>query len=224
MHAPAAIPFIPRERVGELVVLVALCYAGDLAEGERVIAPLRTLAEPIVEMVGPMPYPGMFALTADIALPGRRLAARSLYLEGLNDEIVKTIVTHSRAASAPFAMAQLRILGGAMARVPAEETAFGHRDKPFMLLAVTEWEDPAEDEFQRAWAEQFFAALRPYASGVYVNFLQNEGEARVREAYRQATFERLAEVKAQYDPDNLFRSNQNIPPAQTRTSRDERAA
>ena len=223
MHAPA-LPFIPAEQVGELVVLVALCYVGDLAEGERVIEPLRTLATPIVEMLGPMPYPGMFGLTDDLALPGRRLAVRSMYLEGLNDEAVETIVTHSGQASAPFAMAQLRVLGGAMARVPAGETAFGHRDKPFMLSAIAEWDDPAEDEWQHAWASRFFAAMRPHAAGVYVNFLQDEGDERIRQAYQPMIYERLAAVKAQYDPTNLFRLNQNIRPSQQRMPGEERAA
>ncbi len=212
MRAPA-LPFIPAERVDELVVLVALCYAGDLAEGERVVAPLRDLGTPVAELIGPMPYPGMFALTADIAKPGHRLAVRSMYLNDVDSEVAETIAAHCEQMRAPFAMAQLRVLGGAMARVPAGSTAFGHRDKPFMLSAITEWDDPAEDERQQAWAQQFFDALRDRAAGVYVNFLQDEGEARVREAYRAGVFQRLAAVKAQYDPANLFRSNQNIKPA-----------
>jgi FAD/FMN-containing dehydrogenase len=214
MDAPP-LPFIPAERVGERAVLVALCYVGDLAEGERVIAPLRALDEPIAEMVGPMPYPGMFDLTRDIAVPGRRLALRSTYLDSLDDEVVEAIVTHTNREVSPFTdFVQLRVLGGAMARVPAEATAFGHRDKQFMLSAIAEWDDPAEDERQHAWAAAFFEAVRPHAAGVYVNFLQDEGEARIREAYRQTTFERLAAVKAQYDPTNLFRQNQNILPKQ----------
>jgi FAD/FMN-containing dehydrogenase len=212
MHAPPA-PFIPAERVGELVVLVALCYVGDLAEGERVIAPLRTLDTPIAEMIGPMPYPGMFDLTRDLAIPGRRLAVRSMFLDKVGDDVAKTIVEHTSLARAPFAMAQLRVLGGKMARVPEGATAFGHRDKPFMLSAIAEWDDPAEDGRQQAGATAFFAALRPHAAGVYVNFLQAEGEGRIREAYKPAVYERLAAVKATYDPTNLFRQNQNIKPA-----------
>jgi hypothetical protein len=147
-------------------------------------------------------------------VPGRRLALRSMYLEGLHDEIVEAIVSHTGRSISPFAnFVQLRVLGGAMARVPASETAFGHRDKQFMLSVIAEWDDKAEDAPQRAWVEQCFADLRPHAAGVYVNFLQNEGEARVREAYQAETFERLARVKAQYDPTNLFNQNQNIKPA-----------
>jgi FAD/FMN-containing dehydrogenase len=212
MHAPP-LPFIPAEQVGKLAVLVAFCYVGDLAEGERVVAPLRTLSEPIVDMVMPMPYPGMFELTRELALPGRRMGVRSMYLDSLTDDAIETVITHTGEATSPFAMAQLRVLGGAMARVPAERTAFGHRDKPFMLSVVTEWDNPAEDEQQYTWTERFYAALRPHAAGVYVNFLTDEGEARVREAYKAATYERLAAVKAQYDPTNFFRQNQNIKPA-----------
>jgi FAD/FMN-containing dehydrogenase len=212
MRAPA-LPFVPEERVGELSVLVAFCYVGDLAEGERVVAPLRTLATPIADVVGPMPYPGMFELTKPLTKPGVRLAMRSLYLESLEDDAIETIVTHSRQADARFAMAQLRVLGGKMARIPAESTAFGHRDKPFMISAIAEWDDPAEDERQQAWATRFYEGLRPHAAGVYVNYTQNEGEGRVRDAYKPATYQRLAGLKAQYDPANLFRQSQNIKPA-----------
>jgi FAD/FMN-containing dehydrogenase len=212
MRAPA-LPFIPAERVGELSVLVAFCYVGDLAEGERVVAPLRTLATPIADVVGPMPYPGMFELTKPLVKPGGRLAMRSLYLESLEDDAIETILTHSAEADARFAMAQLRVLGGKMARIPAEETAFGHRDKPFMLAVIAEWDDPADDERQQAKIIRFYAALQHHAAGIYVNFAQNEGEARVRDAYKPEIFERLAAVKAQYDPTNLFRHNQNIKPA-----------
>ena len=213
LQAPP-LPFIPADRVGELSVLVAFCYVGDLAEGERVVAPLRTLAEPIVDIVGPMPYPGMFDLTRELAVPGRRLAMRSMYLASLADDEIETIVTHTRQEISPFTtFAQLRVLGGKMARIPAESTAFGHRDKPFMLSVIAEWDDPAEDEQHQAWTARFYEALRPHADGVYVNFVQNEGEARVRDAYKPATYKRLAAVKAQYDPTNLFRQNQNIKPA-----------
>jgi FAD/FMN-containing dehydrogenase len=100
-----------------------------------------------------------------------------------------------------------------MARVPAEESAFGHRDKGFMLSAISEWLDPAEDAQHLSRVIEFFDELKPYAAGVYVNFLQEEGEKRIREAYEPEVFERLADVKAHYDPTNLFRQNQNIKPA-----------
>ena len=212
MHLPD-LPIFPPERVGEFTVLVALCYAGDLAEGERVIEPLRTLGTPIVEMIGPMPYPGMFDLTRDLTVPGKRLAMRATYLASLEDDAIETVVRHSAQATAPFAMAQLRVLGGKMARIPQETTAFGHRDKPFMLAVVAEWEDPTDDERQQAWTTRFYEELQPHAAGVYVNFIQDEGENRVRDAYKASTYERLAAVKGKYDPTNLFRQNQNIKPA-----------
>ena len=213
MHAPP-LPFIPADRVGELSVLVAFCYVGDLAEGERVVAPLRALGEPTADAVMPRPYPGMFDLTRELALPGRRLAVRSMYLASLEDEAIETIVTHMEQGATPFAdFVQLRVLGGKMARIPAETTAFGHRDKPFMFSIIAEWDEAAEDERHQVWTTRFHDALRSHAAGVYVNFIQNEGEARVRDAYKPATYERLAAVKAQYDPTNLFRQNQNIKPA-----------
>jgi FAD/FMN-containing dehydrogenase len=112
-----------------------------------------------------------------------------------------------------MAMTQIRILGGAMARVPSGATAFAHRDAAVMVTMLTMFEDPAEAPIHEAWTEAYYQALRPRATGVYSNFLEAEGEARIREAYPEATYRRLAEVKRRYDPTNLFRLNQNIRPA-----------
>jgi FAD/FMN-containing dehydrogenase len=108
-------------------------------------------------------------------------------------------------------MVQLRGLGGAMARVPAGATAFGHRSARVLFAVITVFEGPAEPHV--AWTEALFDAVRPLARGVYSNFLDDEGEGRIREAYPAETFVRLAEVKRRYDPSNLFRLNQNIAPA-----------
>lgn len=211
MPAPAA-PFMPAEVQGTPVLAIMACYAGDLAAGERVLAPLRALDTPIVDVIGPMPYPGMFALTAEAAPAGILHEIRSTYLRALDDELLATIVAHSRAMTVPAGGVQLRVLGGAMARVPAEATAFAHRDKPFLLSVIGAWVDPAETARHQSWVQGFWRALRPHAAGVYVNFLEDEGDGRVRDAYPPATYERLAVIKRRYDPDNLFRLNQNIRP------------
>ena len=115
--------------------------------------------------------------------------------------------------SSALAMTQIRILGGQMSRVPADATAFAHRDAKVMVVLITPFEDPAEAPVHTAWTHEYFEALRPRAIGVYSNFLEAEGEDRIREAYPTATYRRLADVKRRYDPTNLFRLNQNIAPA-----------
>ncbi|HEV2917934.1 MAG TPA: BBE domain-containing protein, partial [Actinomycetota bacterium] len=139
-------------------------------------------------------------------------SARSMFLDGFDGAAAATVVEHLRASTAPMAVAQLRVLGGAMARVPAAATAFAHRDRPIMAGVGCVYEDARDRPTQDAWADGFSAALRQGATGVYVNFLSDEGPERVREAYPGATWDRLVEVKRRHDPDNLFRLNQNIPP------------
>jgi FAD/FMN-containing dehydrogenase len=115
-------------------------------------------------------------------------------------------------ASSPLNMLQIRVLGGAMARVPKDAMAFAHRDKQYMFSVIAEWDDPAEVEQHRAWTETTWRKLESYGNGVYVNFLEDEGNKRIRQAYPAATYARLAVVKRRYDPTNLFRLNQNIQP------------
>jgi FAD/FMN-containing dehydrogenase len=117
-----------------------------------------------------------------------------------------------RTISQPGVIAQLRVLGGAMARVPDEATAFAHRDAGMMFTIISGWEDPVEGPSRHAWVNAFWRAIRPYSAGVYVNFLEDEGEERVREAYKPATYERLVAIKNRYDPTNVFHLNQNIAP------------
>jgi FAD/FMN-containing dehydrogenase len=112
-----------------------------------------------------------------------------------------------------MAMIQLRVLGGAMARVPADATAFAHRTAPIMALIITQYQDPATEPEHVAWTDALHAALAPNDAGVYANFLEAEGDERIRSAYPNGTYERLAEIKRRYDPSNLFDQNQNIRPA-----------
>ena len=123
------------------------------------------------------------------------------------------ILEHIRASNASMAVAQLRVLGGAMARVHADATAFAHRKSRIMVNLAALYNQPGQKAEQEALVSNFAAALKQSDEGVYVNFLGNEGQARLRSAYPGATWQRLAAIKAQYDPDNLFRLNHNIPPA-----------
>jgi hypothetical protein len=210
MVAPP-MPEIPEQAHGKLIVMALLCWAGEVEAGERAVARFRGLATPLADMVGPLPYPEIYQFTEG---PGPdHEAARSLFLDAVDDATAQTIVEHLRTSTAPLAVAQLRVLGGAMARVPADATAFAHRGRRIMAALGAVWERPEEAATHQAWVAGFAAALRQGDPGVYVNFLGDEGPARVREAYPDATWERLAAVKRRYDPANLFRRNQNVPPA-----------
>jgi FAD/FMN-containing dehydrogenase len=209
MVAPP-MPFLPPEAHGRLVIMALLCYAGEVDEGERAIAPFRELATPLADTVGRKPYPQMY----EPAEPGPdEEVARSLFVDSFDSRVAQTIVEHLRASTAPLAVAQIRVLGGAMARVSADATAFTHRERGIMVALGAVYERPEETAMHEEWVGAFAAALREGDGGVYVNFLGDEGEARIREAYPGATFERLAEIKGRYDSRNLFRLNQNIPPA-----------
>jgi FAD/FMN-containing dehydrogenase len=208
---PAApMPFVPAVHHGRLVIMAMLVYTGEVEAGERTIAPFRALATPLADTVGPKPYPQMYEPTG----PGPdEEVARSLFIDSVDSRVAETIVEHLQASSAPLAVAQLRVLGGAMARVPAEATAFAHRKRQIMVALGAVYEHREEEAVHEDWVTSFAAALGQGDAGVYVNFLGDEGEGRVREAYPGSTWDRLAAIKGRYDPTNLFRLNQNIAPA-----------
>ncbi len=213
MAAPPA-PFIPAELHGQLTLAIMFVFDGDAEAGQAAIEPFRQVATPMAEMVMPMPYPGIYQMLKDAENPAPA-AHRSLFLDVLDDAAIDAILEHTAAATSPATMTQIRILGGAMARVPAGATAFAHRDAGVMIIIIALYEDPAEAPIHQAFTQAYYEALRPRATGVYANFLEDEGEARVHEAYPELTYRRLAQVKRDYDPDNLFRLNQNIRPAPT---------
>jgi FAD/FMN-containing dehydrogenase len=210
MKAPP-LPFVPAEHHGEFVVLASLTYAGPVDDGERVIAPFRALATPIADLVRPMPYPEIFPPQEEDFHPLAQL--RTMFVERIDRGVAETILAGLRSASATRATAQLRALGGAVARVPADATAFAHRESRIMLNIAALYERPEERLVHESWVTGVAAALRQGDTGAYVGFLGDEGEERVRAAYPGSTWDRLTEIKARYDPDNLFRLNQNVPPA-----------
>jgi FAD/FMN-containing dehydrogenase len=211
MQAPQA-PFIPEDRVGEPILMILTVWTGDIEDGERALAPLRALAEPVADTIAPMPYPAIYEYSEEVAAP-HAAAVRSMFADDISDATIEALL-EAVSNGSPMDIVQLRGLGGAMASVGANETAFGNRDKPYLVLIVSCWFDPAEDARpHHDWTESLWDKVRSDGSGVYVNFLENEGEDRIREAYGNANFARLAEIKAKYDPTNLFRFNQNIRPA-----------
>ena len=207
------LPFIPAPLHGTMILLILAVYVGDLDDGRRAIAPLAALSPDTVDLTAPMPYPAIFDLTRGPTVSSHHYG-RSTFLRSFPDELVDTVIERVAHGTSPLSFAQIRPLGGAFARVPAEATAFAHRDKSYMLTIINDWDGPgAEDGApHRAWVDEFWARVRPFGSGVYVNFLEAAEEARIREAYPGDTYARLAEVKRRYDPENFFRINQNVRP------------
>jgi FAD/FMN-containing dehydrogenase len=208
------LPFVPAELVGEPLLLVQLVHAGPLDQGEQAVAPLRALAPPLADFVRALPFSEMF--TAEPQNTPPRSVARTFFSDALDEDTAGELLDRLRASTAQLAAAQIRVLGGAVARVASDATAFAHRQRRLMLNVAALYASAAEDVVHRAWAEDATAALRQGEDSAYVNFLGDEGAERVRVAYPGSTWDRLAEVKRRYDPENVFRLNQNVPPAELR--------
>ena len=213
MPAPP-MPFLPAEQHGRLVIFAMLVHAGDVEEGKRAVAPFRALAEPIADMLGPKPYPAIFEGEQEDFHPVA--VARTMYVDSIDRSAAQTIVDRLQASTAMMAVTQLRVLGGAAARVPVEATAYAHRQSRIMVNVAALFEKPEQAPEHEPWVAGLADALRQDDTGAYVNFLGDEGEERIRAAYPGPTWDRLAEIKRRYDPTNLFRLNQNIPPARGR--------
>ena len=210
MNAPP-MPFLPEELHGSLVVMGMLAWSGPTEDGERALAPFRALAEPLADMLKPIPYPEMFPPEDPDYHP--MAVATNLHMRRVDRDTAATILRFLTDSDAPMRVAQLRVLGGAMARVPADATAYAHRSSAIMANLAAFYEGEDDKPRRQAWLDEFTAAMDQGDPAVYVNFLGDEGPDRVRAAYPGATWDRLASVKAQYDPTNLFRLNQNVPPA-----------
>ena len=209
MPAPP-MPFLPEEHHGKLVLMAMLVHLGDLKAGERAAAPFRALAAPMADMVQPMQWVGIYPPEDESYRP--MVVQHTTFYRGIDARSGQTIVEFLEKSDATLRAAQLRVLGGAMARVPDDATAFAHRQKRIMAVLVNFYDGTPEDRAKRqSWVNDFAAAM-PKGEGAYVNFLTDEGPARVREAYPSPTWDRLVALKQRYDPTNLFRLNQNIPP------------
>lgn len=213
MPAPP-MPFVPEEHHGRLVIFALMVHAGPLADGERVVAPFRSLAEPIVDMLRPMPYPEIYPPDDPTYHP--IAVQRTTFVDSIDREGAATILEHLEASTAKMRVAQIRVLSGAIDRVPVDATAYAHRGRRILVTIAALCEQADDAAANLVWTEGLRNALQNGEPGAYVNFLLNEGLSRVREAYPGRTWERLTAIKARYDPTNLFRLNQNIPPAEAR--------
>jgi FAD/FMN-containing dehydrogenase len=210
MPAPP-MPMVPPELHGQLVVMAMLVWAGPVEDGQAAVAPFRALATPLADLVAPMPYPGIYPPEDEAFHP--TAIGHTMFVDTVDLPTAETILEHLRNSDAPMRVAQLRVLGGAMSRVPADATAFAHRGSKIMVNVASFYQGPDDQPVRQAWVDQFAAALQQGDQDAYVGFLGDEGEGRVHQAYPEPTWQRLAAVKARYDPGNLFRGNHNIPPA-----------
>jgi FAD/FMN-containing dehydrogenase len=210
-------PFVDASWHGRLVIFGLLCFAGSAGDGAAAIQPFRDLARvggldaPIADLVRPMTYPEMFPPEDPDYHP--TAVSLNLLLERVDRSTAETMMRFLEGSDASMRVAQIRVMGGAMARVPVGATAFAHRKSRIMVNVAVFYDGEADKPRRQAWVEEFVGAIRQSDHGAYVNFVGDEGEARIHDVYPEPTRRRLAEIKRRYDPTNLFRLNQNIPPA-----------
>ena len=213
--APPA-PFVPEPVRGQPVVGIIVCYAGPVEEGEEVLRPLREFGPPGIDLVQPMPYVAVQRLIDDGNPAGLQNYWSADFLAELPDEAVDVLVEHATKPVSPLSQMLLVRGGGAIARVDDEATAFGQRDAPWNVHWLSLWPDPADTERNIAYTRGIATAMKPWTTGrVYLNFIGDEGSGRVEAAYGPERYARLQALKAKWDPQNLFRHNQNIAPATT---------
>ena len=212
MRLAPPLPFLPAEWHGKPVVVLAAFHAGDLGEGERILQPLRSFGHPIADVIGPHPYTGWQQAFDPLLTPGARNYWKSHNFESLSDELFDVMIAYIHKLPSPHTEIFIGQVGGQMNRVGEEETAYPHRTANFIMNVHGRWVTPAEDEACISWCRSFFHESAKLATGgVYINFLTEEETDRIRSAYGP-NFDRLVDVKSKYDPNNLFRSNQNIVP------------
>jgi FAD/FMN-containing dehydrogenase len=196
---------------GEVVIFALMAVADEDAAAERAMAPFRALASPIADYVRPIPYHEIYPPEDDSYHP--LAVSRNLFVEQIDMAVAEGIMDRLEASDASLRAAQIRVHGGACARVPNDATAFAHRDRRIMVNIACFYEGEEDKPRREAWVDEFATWLSGGDQAAYVNFLLDEGPERIRAAYPGATWDRLREIKARYDPTNLFDGNQNIPPA-----------
>lgn len=210
-NIPSEPPF-PEAHQGRTGLYFAVCHAGSVADGEETLGPLREFGDPLLDAVQPMPYRALQQSFDEGQRPGNRWYLKSLYCDELSDSMIDTLVERVDPLRGPLTFAWLEPMGGAIGRHDPEATAYPHRDAAYAFAVSPGWLDPAEDDRNIAWARELFDAMRPYGSGVYVNYLDRDEDERIRSAYG-VNYDRLVKLKNEWDPANLFRLNQNIPPS-----------
>jgi hypothetical protein len=196
---------------GKPVIGILVCYCGDLSQGERVIAPLRKFGPPLIDRIQPMPYSGLFALVDSGVPAGRCYHAKGGGLQALSDGAIDALVDSAEGITSPYSQIALMTFHGAASRIGEGETAIAFREEHYEFLLTAGWEDDGQERHVQ-WARQSHQTIERFASQrTYINFLNDEGTARVRSAYGP-NYQRLVALKTKYDPENVFHLNQNIKP------------
>jgi FAD/FMN-containing dehydrogenase len=206
--------FVPEALRGRPACGIVFLYAGPAGEGEEAAQALRSLSEPDVDLVMPMPYTVVQQLLDAPNPPGRPQYWKSDNVRELTDPAIETLTEQANRVTSPFTIVILEAKGGAIARVPDEATALSGRDSEVAFYGIAQWEDPAEPDQHLAWAREFGEAMEPFGSrNAALNFVMDEGQERVQSTYGPEKYARLVALKDEYDPGNLFRRNQNIRPS-----------
>jgi hypothetical protein len=204
---------VPSELHGRLVVGILACWCGDLDEGERVLRPMRAVGPPLFDGIAARPLLEQQAMLDPSYPHGLWAYVKACDVPALTDEVTDVAIEHARRIGSPRSGVIFWQLGGAAGRVDPDGTAFGSRGSGHIVNITAATDGPEGFERERAWARRFHTALAPFRQGVYVNFLMDEGDVGVRESYGRLRLERLQRLKRLYDPENVFRLNQNISPA-----------
>jgi FAD/FMN-containing dehydrogenase len=203
-------PFLPPELHGKLIIMGIMVYAGPVKDAQKAVAPFRSLTQPLADMLRPMRYPQIYMPEENDYHP--TAVGQTLFLDEINRTSTETIIKYLQESDAPMRVAQIRVLGGAMKRVPANATAFAHRDRPIMAGFYAFYNGAEDRSRKEAWVKELLSKIPQGEPATYVNFMAEDGAKWIRLAYPNPTYERLASVKSRYDPDNFFHVNHNIQP------------
>jgi FAD/FMN-containing dehydrogenase len=206
------LPFIPEDRHGDTFLAFVGCWAGPIGQGEKMLQPLHDIAPVVAEHVGPMPYPALNSAFDGLVPPGLQHYWKANFVKELTDDAIAAHVKHGPQIPVVNSTVHIYPINGACHRVAPDATAFAYRDATFATVIAGMWPDPSDNEANTAWVRDYYDATAPLSEpGGYVNFMAGDDQARVRDNYR-GNYDRLVAVKRTYDPDNLFRVNQNIAP------------
>jgi UDP-N-acetylenolpyruvoylglucosamine reductase len=214
-HVAPPAPFVPEHLHGAQVCAIVSCYTGPMDQAEEVLKPIRDFGTPVLDLMGPLPYPALNSLFDALLHPGLHHYWKADFVEELTDEAIAVHLQHGPHVPNFLSLMHLYPLDGAVQRVGSHETAYSYRNARFVHIIAGVDSDTTAMPEHTEWVRDYWSALHPHsAGGAYVNFLMDEGEDRIRATYRDS-YERLVELKRKYDPNNLFHMNQNISPAQT---------